>query len=516
VEEIREQAYAGIMALPRRGLEIGGFLTLPAGESSTGEAASLHLVVCEYRFGPCYSPSPADLLALKSEVREQRKSGNLAAAYFRSCTGNSVEMTPEDVSTLKAVFPDVGLMLIAKPHKSGSVSFSLFRQNAEGVWSGPQDPKLSGTSQTPEEPAYAAVAEENPAPSMALPIAPAAMVVESKVEPGRSNLFGPFRNNRLLVFAFILAVFSILAAAAWQRYSQPLRTGVLPGLRVVSEGGSMRVTWDRSLGLDRTSKAKLTIKDGESVREVLLDAAQIASGSVVYTPNSNDVAFQMQVQAANLPVRSELVRVLSGRTPDTRASVPVAAPKPAPASKPAPANLPAIVPKPEKSIAASTLAPPINDLPAAKQPFQPPQNLAGKDRAQQERQPLEPEIPPAGLVRHAFALALPEPPPLIPRPNNPPPSQSVVRPPIPIRKVIPAADGLGWKVNYPVDVSIQVTVDLSGRVIAAREAPSGTPRTLSLVTVGLRAAREWTFTPGTRDGRPVSAEHIIVFHFSPH
>ncbi|MDQ6675896.1 MAG: energy transducer TonB [Acidobacteriota bacterium] len=499
VEEIREQSYAGLMALPRRGAEIGGFLILPAGDLSRGEPASLQIVASEHRFGPSYSLSPGDLLIFESKVREIQEAGNSVVSYFRSCTGNSMEMTGEDLTTLKIVLPDVELMLMAKPAKTGRVTYSLFRRNADGLWSGPEEAEFAGTAQEAQAPTAPAIAEQYSPPVTALPVA--AIPVEVK---------GRFGKRRIAVASGLVILSALTAGAGWQRYSQPPRKGVPPGLRVVREGGSMRVIWDRSMGLDRTSTAKLTIQDGESVREMPLNGAQVASGSVLYTPNSKDVLFRMEVQTDNLPVQSELLRVVSAREPETRAPFPTAKT----GSRVSIHPLPAVPPHKAEKTAAVSSPMPSGKLPGLRQQFLPPENPLRGGPGKEEREPVELEVPPAGVAQHPLAPALPEPPQPIARHISQPPS--VFKPPTPVRKVIPAADGLGWKVNYPVDVSIQVTVDASGRVVAARQAPNETPGAASLVSAGLRAAREWSFEPGTRDGKPISSEHIIVFHFRPH
>jgi hypothetical protein len=90
-----------------------------------------------------------------------------------------------------------------------------------------------------------------------------------------------------------------------------------------------------------------------------------------------------------------------------------------------------------------------------------------------------------------------------------------VTPPNPVKRVIPDMAGIGWNLNFPVDVNIQVTVDASGHVIEAHEVAGDTRRSLLLVGRGLRAARLWEFAPGLRDGKPIQAEYTMVFHFRP-
>lgn len=62
-------------------------------------------------------------------------------------------------------------------------------------------------------------------------------------------------------------------------------------------------------------------------------------------------------------------------------------------------------------------------------------------------------------------------------------------------------------------VEVQVTINESGHVTDARPVHNGTKSSGLLANAAVTAARQWTFRPATLHGRPVAAEHLIIFNF---
>jgi protein TonB len=136
--------------------------------------------------------------------------------------------------------------------------------------------------------------------------------------------------------------------------------------------GSILLTWNRDAeAIKHASRAVLAINDGPQHENVEMDLSQLRTGSIVYSPATADVVFQMDVTAAgrNQPV-SETVRVLRTRPspmPDQTSGAPAqaqAAPKPgvppsagAPPAAPSAGNSPADEPKEEKVALAQAVKP---------------------------------------------------------------------------------------------------------------------------------------------------------------
>ena len=62
------------------------------------------------------------------------------------------------------------------------------------------------------------------------------------------------------------------------------------------------------------------------------------------------------------------------------------------------------------------------------------------------------------------------------------------------------------------DVVLTVTVDADGHVSKVDVAESGGA---DLDEAAIVAAREWTFVPATRNGKPVASRIKMPFHFAP-
>ena len=153
----------------------------------------------------------------------------------------------------------------------------------------------------------------------------------------------------------------------------PGETGL--ALRIERNAGDILLTWNRDAdAIKHASRAVLAINDGQQHENVEMDLAQLRTGSIVYSPVTSDVVFQMEVTAAgqSQPV-SETVRVLRTRpspmpdqataqaapaTPQSKpgASAPPAAANGAPAAPPADANT-TEQPKEEKVALAQAVKP---------------------------------------------------------------------------------------------------------------------------------------------------------------
>ena len=257
-EQIREQSYAGLKALRRRGLEIGGFLA--AVPESGGCATVLHLVKSEYLSGPQFTPSPADLLAFRAQIVEAQSLGKRPLAYFRSNLRDTMELAPADIAAVGYVLADVRFILLARPRQDGTVNFGLFRRNAPNSWLGPEDPADLIASSTSAE-------------VLDLP----------KVVPAESvTVVAANRNSRRfrLLIPIMICVLSLVFLAGLGRLLWVGHGRVIDlHLRARPEGTGLQLTWDRGVAKrGNFSAAKLTITDGGTVREVSMDATELAAG----------------------------------------------------------------------------------------------------------------------------------------------------------------------------------------------------------------------------------------------
>ncbi len=95
-----------------------------------------------------------------------------------------------------------------------------------------------------------------------------------------------------------------------------------------------------------------------------------------------------------------------------------------------------------------------------------------------------------------------------------PSAASIYIPPRPIQKSVPNTRFLGASINDDVlQVEVQVRIDASGHVTEAHALQNGKKISSLLTGAAVAAAKRWTFEPAIFRGRPVSADHTIVFEF---
>src|SRR5215831_13942028 len=131
-ENIRRLAFEGLNALPRRGVEIGGWITRP--KQPGAPADELLLVPCEHLFGPSYHLSESDLQQLRMAAEKCGSNGHCAAAYFRSCTRLEDEVDTDDERAIGETCPDIPAVVLAHPSLNGSARIRLFRREPKNGW----------------------------------------------------------------------------------------------------------------------------------------------------------------------------------------------------------------------------------------------------------------------------------------------------------------------------------------------------------------------------------------------
>lgn len=88
------------------------------------------------------------------------------------------------------------------------------------------------------------------------------------------------------------------------------------GLRVEGQGDRLLLTWNRRSPLVLAALgAVLAIDDGAEHREIHLGSDQLADGSVLYRPASEDVSFRLEMRGNQGSTTAESIRVVDGGKP---------------------------------------------------------------------------------------------------------------------------------------------------------------------------------------------------------
>jgi hypothetical protein len=122
----------------------------------------------------------------------------------------------------------------------------------------------------------------------------------------------------------LLAALSVLAYWNWQGSpAPPQSTAAAPApvalsLRVERQGAELKVTWERSSQFVSTAKSGLlAVREGDRPQQDLyLDADQLRTGSVVYTPVAPNVQFRLEVYGADGKTLTESVLALTAPRAD--------------------------------------------------------------------------------------------------------------------------------------------------------------------------------------------------------
>ena len=303
------------------------------------------------------------------------------------------------------------------------------------------------------------------------------------------------------------------------------RAPAIPGaaalaLHVERNAGELVLNWNRdSDAIKGAAHATLAISDGEQHENVSLDMAQLRNGSIVYSPTSADVSFQLSIVGQDASqTQSESVRILRTRPSPMQDTPPVV-----------PAKSTNATTRGESNAAPSPNAPPpsapAESAPVAENHAKPTGSALKEFHAESLSQRLRP----------TRAQDLPEAPGLLaaagPAPVSLPGLNSMPGAPLPPP---PSGGSAGSKSGgqiqsaqlvsskppeYPLVaknahvqgvVVVAATVGVDGKVKSAN-AVSGPPL---LQKAAVDAVKQWVYRPTTLNGAPVESETRVEVKFT--
>lgn len=396
----------------------------------------------------------------------------------------------------------------------------------------PEAGPTASAASKPEPPA-----SEAPAPKREGAPAPSEGKTEESVETIPATR--PQRVKLPYAIAAVVALF--LIAASGMMYFRPGAGRTPPpagpdaaslALRVERNAGQLLLSWNREATAVKAAQAAvLSILDGDHKEDVKLELNQLRSGSIVYSPITNDVSFKLEVTDARGQTANETVRVIAGRPSPAAPLGQTPPPKPeaaafdgrtrqeTPAAQASPsATETALQPSPTPGGGAEPSAP-------AKQA--PVQFRAESLAARLSPAPSLPEPPrleaqgAAAPVRPAYGLNVPAPPPVqVPKPaaqeSSAPPSPQgeTTQAPAPgqplrvggnvqqallVRSVTPNYPPLARQARVSGVVRVEATIGRDGRIVRV-QAISGPPLLRQAAT---DAVRQWLYKPTMLNGQPV-------------
>ncbi|MFL6447596.1 MAG: energy transducer TonB [Bryobacteraceae bacterium] len=149
----------------------------------------------------------------------------------------------------------------------------------------------------------------------------------SNAAPVPRDLKRALRDRRWLAMS---AMFAVAAGGTfWLIYLKPAHARSTPAavaqviptdpglnLTISSNGDRVQLSWNRnSPAIRNADEGTLNINDGPDHRQVQLGSGELANGSVLYFPNTDDVVFQLKVHGTGGQNASETLRVLGSTKP---------------------------------------------------------------------------------------------------------------------------------------------------------------------------------------------------------
>jgi hypothetical protein len=523
--ELARVVAAGVAAIPKRGLEVGGILAgRPASADGVIRVERVRAVEIEHLYGPSYRLSSQDQTVFEAERKRAHDRDLAPLAHFRSHTRPELEITEDD-----RMLADLGgsdWMLLVHAGPEGSVA-SVFRREGAGGWTAgftfPLGKKAAATApvererkvELPEEraPVPATLtppAARNPLPSLTAPVA--AAPAPRRISPRLLAVIGG-------AAAICLVCLAVIALNPGRRGSVPPTERTPLDLRVSLRSSGLRLDWDGTQALLRNNRgAVLEIKDGGEVRRLELTPEEVRAGSILYASGNQEVSFRLQVESQTGPPLVEIVRFVgpsvAGRTGmqqpptppinfDARLPAEVTAVEEAKAEVAGrgSASRRLILPaeRPEQAQARNGLLPPLDprDMPPMAMPSAP--GPLTRD--------LAPTRAPAPARTPAPALSAG------PAPTLPSAIQYVAA--IAVRRTppsVPRSTRLLLRDN--VTVEVRVRIDQTGNVTEAVPVNAEAPIAKMLAPHAAQAALLWKFNPAKVNGQPAPSEMTLRFNFS--
>ena len=344
IADIRRAAIEAFLAIPRRGMEIGGLLLgrlhREPGTRTRFVLSGFEEIPCEHASGPSYLLSKRDRERLAERLGERGAEGSSSVVgLYRSYTGREAEPDAADQEVIRAFFPNRQLVcLLLQPLSVDKCPVTVRFSGVAGL--------LAETSEKSVPPPPAALSPEGPAPEPHPAFAREIPWHQRYREEARRPARIPDLRRFGMAAAFCV-LFGIAAGSLWElheRNAEPRWAPVHFDARVYE--GDMILNWDPGIpAVTQATRGVLLVNDGRTPRTIQLSPEVLHRGNLKYTPESADVLFRLRLyNEGTLAVTDSLRVIAPRRAVSTMAAQAVADKVPEPATpkasveKPAPAG----------------------------------------------------------------------------------------------------------------------------------------------------------------------------------
>jgi TonB family protein len=313
VRDLVQAATHGFLALPKRGIEIGGVLFGKIRHEHgtiVYEIVAFEEIPCEHSYGPSFVLGERDRKGVAETVARREREGSASVVgLYRSYTARDAELDDADLTLLGAVFPRHKMVcLLLRPLTVKKCDASLQFWNSGAVES--------------ESPVVAPRMTEEP------------VAYEPPPEPRSTRRPG--------ILAVLCCLLGGIACAAtfevWKVSHMPpeghVRFDAQPA------GGDLLLTWDTANpAVAASTRGTLAITDGAYPFQIQLNQQQVRRGKLNYSPTSGNASFELRLYDQGRKVAGDYLRVIrsaNGAAEQASVPAPVLAPENPPAPVPAP------------------------------------------------------------------------------------------------------------------------------------------------------------------------------------
>ena len=525
----------------RSGQETGGILLGSIEQDSLGQRIvtieDCAAIRIPHRSGSQFTLAAGSARPIENAVtrwRGQRATSVTPVGFTRSHLRPGLYLDPADFALFWNYFPDpCSVFLLVRPGPESLAGFffwergELHRQDSYLQF--PFDPqKLSrdASHTVLRGPSLAANGRQKSGPHapQRLP-APASSSFRLKlsVQPGDGPRLGWIGATLAILF---------LSAILWQpstavRGSAPRPSSEL-GLNIDHLGPALRLTWNPHASVvENATHGILWVSDGSARKKIELDGKQLAHGSVMYVPESDQVEFRLQVDSQGKPVANSILSLAPATRPELADVVPPAPAVPAEEEQSTTPPKSSVHPIQERapSVTASSApspTPPAAEKPAAIAKEEPAAVTVPKPDPPSSfvRQPL-PSVSLsyeyAPLPERARRKGIDKIPVIRLFHRHPKPEPASAK----SETVVPAKPLQAFKPHVPSDVAralpgdwrvdVKASIDEKGRVLQLE--PLSSTMDPRLVRLVMNAVNDWDFEPANIDGRAIKSGLVVTFRF---
>jgi len=328
MQELRLATVDGFHRLAHGGIEIGGVL-FGVRDSDGIQILAYRELACEYVFGPSFTLSENDCLALEallvSPDRDSELSGMEPVGWYQSHTRSEILLSDKELGFYQQYFPEMWqVALVLRPYRFDPVRAGFFFRESDGSVHAtaschefdiepvpvehavrlPEERTAAETTGSPA-PAGASLAvrsPEEPTPAETAPVpVPIPAPVPVPMAPAVSR--GPRR-----WWAWIAASIAVALAGALLWNVRPHAQTDL-SLRALDEGGQLRIDWNHgSRVIQQSQGGAVDIEDGSYKSHNELSQEDLRVGSITYLRTTGQVQVSLMVRGADHRTQTEILR----------------------------------------------------------------------------------------------------------------------------------------------------------------------------------------------------------------